>query len=58
MHLSPIADDEHILGGQQVSQCAHIKLLYAIEEHKDLKISQSLKQTSYQVMRHVHFNMH
>ena len=45
MHIPEIPDD-NVFGGKCVAQFSHLKQLYAIEEHKPLKVAHSLKKAS------------
>ena len=40
------ADAQHMLGEQCIAQFKHVKRLYALEEHKPLKIAFTLKKAS------------
>ena len=46
MHIPEISDDYNIFGGKCIAQFAHIKWLYALEEHKPLKVAHALKKVS------------
>ena len=46
MYIPETADEQNILGGRCIAKFAHIQRLYAIEEHKPLKVAHSLKKAS------------
>ena len=46
VHFPKIDAAEHILGNQCTARFEHIKRLYALEEHKPLKIAYTLKKAS------------
>ena len=46
MHLPEIPGDDSVFEEKCVAQFSHIKRLYAIEEHKPLKVAYSLKKAS------------
>ena len=46
MHIPEIPGDDRVFKEKCVAQFSHIKLLFAIEEHKPLKVAYSLKKTS------------
>ena len=60
MYIPETADEQNILGGRCIAKFAHIQRLYAIEEHKPLKVAHSLKKhLSIRATLHAHLlNMH
>ena len=42
MHIPEIPDEDSVLEEKCVAQFSHVKRLYAVEEHKSLKVAHSL----------------